>query len=121
MLNFWGDTREGDIGPGKFHVFMAFDVNASEEEQFEKSYREQHAERISKCSGYLRTTRYALATQSILSAFRRSFPPAPRTWVVYEFDNAIPWEVLRSDNKKEWDVDIGRFELVKVFGKKLKS
>lgn len=66
----------------------------------------------------------------MLSAFERSFPPALRCLVVYNFESEIPWEELKSAHETEWakkilpgmkDVDLGGFELVRGFGKKDES
>jgi hypothetical protein len=91
-------------------------------------YRGEHVAEISKCPGYRRTRRYKLVTRSLLSAFERSFPSAPKWLALHGFDGLVlPWKGLAATDETEWakiaipgirDIDFGCFQLKKDFEKK---
>lgn len=88
-------------------------------------------ELVSKCPGYRRTTRYKLATCSVLSVFERSFPQAPKWLVLHEFEGPrMPWKELAATDETAWakkvipeisSLDFGCFKLTRVFGKSDRS
>lgn len=71
--------------------------------------------------------KYKLATRSVLCAFERSFPIAPKWLVIYEFEIAeLPRKELEAANEAAWakkspsgvlEVDFGWFELTRTFEK----
>lgn len=79
---------------------------------------------ISQVKGYRRTSRYQLTSRSVLSAFERSFPPAPRWLAIHEFDGqCVPWDELMPIDETDWakkiipgllETDVGLFKLKHV-------
>lgn len=95
-------------------------------------YREEHVRLISQCTGYRRTSRYVLASRSVLSGFERTFPDeTPRMLAIHEFDGScLPWDELAKTDATEWankvlpgilGIDFGVFKLKRVYGKIDKS
>ena len=102
-------------------------MSHSSDSDLDEWYRGEHVQLISRCSGYRRTKRYKLATCSVLSAFERSFPLAPKWLVLHEFDGPdMPWKELAATDETAWakkvipeilHVDFGCFKSVGIFEK----
>jgi hypothetical protein len=103
-------------------------MSHTSDSELDEWYRGEHVAEISKCPGYKRTLRYKLATRSLLSAFKRSFPPAPKWLALHEFEgHEIPWKELAATDETKWakrvipgirSIDFGGFKLRRVFEKK---
>jgi hypothetical protein len=100
-------------------------MSHSSDSQLDEWYRGEHVDEISKCPGYRRTSRYKLASRSLLSAFERSFPPAPTWLAIHEFDGVeLPWKELAATDETDWakkiipgisDIDFGCFRLKRAY------
>lgn len=102
-------------------------ISHADDEKLDEWYRGEHVRTISECPGYRRTARYTNASRSILSAFQRSFPIAPKWLALHEFDGTVlPWKELAATDETDWgkklvpgilEVDFGVFQLKRVFEK----
>lgn len=103
-------------------------MSHASDSELDESYRGEHVAEISKCPGYRRTSRYKVATRSLLSAFERSFPLAPKWLALHVFDGIVlPWKELAATDETQSakavipgirDIDFGCFKLKRVFEKK---
>ncbi|KAF4631293.1 hypothetical protein G7Y89_g6837 [Cudoniella acicularis] len=110
--------------PARFLLYAA--MSHSSNAELDEWYRGEHVETISKCPRYRRTSRYKIATRSLLSGFERSFPPAMTWLALHEFEGPeVPWKELAATDETEWakkvlpgitEIDFGLFELKRVFG-----
>lgn len=121
----WSLSLNLNAGPAPLLLCAA--MSHSNDSELDAWYRGEHIALIARCPGYRRTSRYRLATRSILSAFERSFPPAPTWLALHEFNGPhIPWEDLAATDETEWakkvipgivDIDFGCFRLERVYHK----
>ncbi|KAH8590145.1 hypothetical protein B0O99DRAFT_691798 [Bisporella sp. PMI_857] len=104
-------------------------MSHSNDEELDEWYRGEHLQAISKCPGYVRTTRCTLESRSVLSAFVRQIPEGKENlkWLaLHEFEGPeIPWPQLAATDETEWAkriipgitaMDFGIFELVETWG-----
>ena len=99
----------------------------SSDSELDEWYRGEHVRLISQIKGYRRTLRYKLASRSILSAFKRSFPETPVWLAIHEFDGAsVPWGEIALTDETDWakkvkpgilEVDFGCFRLKRKYVK----
>jgi len=120
-------NEAGNAKSGPAPLLLCAPLSHSSDSEIDEWYRKEHVPFIAKTPGYRRSTRYKLATRSILSAFERSFPPGPTWLTLHEFDGPeIPWKELKSFDETDWarkiipeiqDPDLGFFRLKAVFTK----
>jgi hypothetical protein len=104
-------------GPAPFLIYTTF--SNQNDEDVDRWFRTEHIPFISGCPGYVRTSRYNLATNSLLSEFVRSFPDALKWLVIHEFEGeGVLWEEVKKVHGEMEMRDFGGWELKRVFEKK---